>query len=101
MSVKEILKNMSFTLFLILVIGFIGWFHLKDLGIEDMKHTHTDTYEVVSSHISNSQSIYGTSHTYYLIVKDKNGVMKTYSVSAEEYFTAKETGFYVKETYGD
>ena len=101
MSVKEILKHMLFTAFVISVIGFMGLVHLRGLEIEKIKHTHTDTYEVVSSHISNSQSIYGTSHTYYLIVKDKNGVMKTYSVSAEEYFTAKETGFYVKETYGD
>lgn len=101
MSTKEILKHVLFTGFVITVIGFMGWVHLRGLEIERIKHTHTDKYEVVSTHISNSQSIYGTSHTYYLIVKDKNGVMKTYSVSAEEYFTAKETGFYVKETYGE
>lgn len=101
MSVKEILKHVLFTGFFITVIGFMGWVQLRGLEIERIKHTHTDTYEVISTHTSNSQSIYGTSHTYYLIVKDKNGVMKTYSVSAEEYFTAKETGLYVRETYGD
>lgn len=100
MSTKEILKHVLFTGFVITVIGFIGWVNLRGLEIERIKHTHTDTYEVISTHISNSQSIYGTSHTYYLIVKDKNGLMKTYSVSAEEYFTSKETGLYVRETYG-
>ena len=101
MTIKETLKHVLFTAFVITVIGIMGFVNLRGLEIERINHTHTDTYEVVSTHISNSQSIYGTSHTYYLIVKDKNGVMKTYSVSAEEYFTAKETGFYVKETYGD
>lgn len=101
MTTREILNHILFTGFVITVIGFMGWVHLRGLEIEKIKHTHTDTYEVVSSHISNSQSIYGTEHTYYLIVKDKNGVMKTYSVSAEEYFTSKETGLYVRETYGE
>lgn len=101
MTTRETLKHVLLTAFVITVIGIMGWVHLKDMSFENAKHTHTDTYEVVSTHISNSQSIYGTSHTYYLIVKDKNGVMKTYSVSAEEYFTAKETGFYVRETYGE
>lgn len=101
MSTREILKHVLFTGFVITVIGFMVWVHLRDIEIERIKHTHTDTYEVVSSHISNSQSIYGTSHTYYLIVKDKNGVMKTYSVSAEDYFTSKETGLYIRETYGE
>lgn len=101
MSTREILKHVLFTGFVITVIGFMGWVHLRGIEIERIKHTHTDTYEVVSSHISNSQSIYGTSHTYYLIVKDKNGVMKTYSVSAEDYFTSKETGLYIRETYGE
>lgn len=101
MSTKEILKHVLFIGFVITVIVFMGWVHLRGLEIERIKHTHTDTYEVISNHISNSQSIYGTSHTYYLIVKDKNGVMKTYSVSAEEYFTSKETGLYIRETYGE
>ena len=101
MSTKEILKHVLFTGFVITVIGFIGCVHLRGLEIEKIKHTHTDTYEVVSSHISNSQSIYGTEHTYYLIVKDRNSVMKTYSVSAEDYFTSKETGLYIRETYGE
>lgn len=101
MTTREILKHVLFTGFVITVIVFMGWVHLRGLEIEKIKHTHTDTYEVVSSHISNSQSIYGTEHTYYLIVKDKNGVMKTYSVSAEEYFTSKETGLYIRETYGE
>lgn len=101
MTTREILKHVLFTGFVITVIGFMGWVHLRGLEIEKIKHTHTDTYEVVSSHISNSQSIYGTEHTYYLIVKDKNGVMKTYSVSAEDYFTSKETGLYIRETYGE
>lgn len=58
-----------------------------------------DTYTVISTETSDSQSIFGTSHTYYLIVKDKNGVKKTYEVSANEYFTAKETGFYTRESF--
>lgn len=58
-----------------------------------------DTYTVISTETSDSQSIFGTSHTYYLIVKDKNGVKKTYEVSASEYFTAKETGFYTRESF--
>lgn len=58
-----------------------------------------DTYTVISTETSDSQSIFGTSHTYYLIVKDKNDVKKTYEVSANEYFTAKETGFYTRESF--
>lgn len=58
-----------------------------------------DTYTVISTETSDSQSIFGTSHTYYLIVKDNNGVKKTYEVSANEYFTAKETGFYIRESF--
>lgn len=58
-----------------------------------------DTYTVISTETSDSQSIFGTSHTYYLIVRDKNGVKKTYEVSANEYFTAKETGFYTRESF--
>lgn len=58
-----------------------------------------DTYTVISTETSDSQSIFGTSYTYYLIVKDKNGVKKTYEVSADEYFTAKETGFYTRESF--
>ena len=58
-----------------------------------------DTYTVISTETSDSQSIFGTSHTYYLIVKDKNSVKKTYEVSANEYFTAKETGFYTRESF--
>lgn len=58
-----------------------------------------DTYTVISTETSDSQSIFGTSHTYYLIVKDKNGVKKTYEVSANEYFTAKEAGFYTRESF--
>lgn len=58
-----------------------------------------DTYTVISTETSDSQSIFGTPHTYYLIVKDKNGVKKTYEVSANEYFTAKETGFYTRESF--
>lgn len=58
-----------------------------------------DTYTVISTETSDSQSIFGTSHTYYLIVKDKNGVKKTYEVSANDYFTAKETGFYTRESF--
>lgn len=57
-----------------------------------------DTYKVLSSETTNSQSIFGTSHTYYLIVQDKNGNKKTYEVSADEYFTANETGVYTRET---
>ena len=57
-----------------------------------------DTYKVISSETTDSQSIFGTSHTYYLIVQDKNGNKKTYEVSADEYFTANETGFYIRET---
>ena len=57
-----------------------------------------DTYKVISSETTNSQSIFGTSHTYYLIVQDKNGNKKTYEVSADEYFTANETGVYTRET---
>ena len=98
---KRIAIHIMFTTIILCMIGFMFWVHLKATEIEEVNHTHTDTYEVVSSHISNSQSIYGTSHTYYLIVKDKNGVMKTYSVSAEDYFTSKETGLYIRETYGD
>ena len=98
---KRIAIHIMFTTCIVCMIGFMVWVHLKATEIEEVNHTHTDTYEVVSSHISNSQSIYGTSHTYYLIVKDKNGVMKTYSVSAEDYFTSKETGLYIRETYGD
>lgn len=98
---KRIAIHIMFTTFILCMIGFMFWVNLKATEIEEVNHTHTDTYEVVSSHISNSQSIYGTSHTYYLIVKDKNGVMKTYSVSAEDYFTSKETGLYIRETYGD
>lgn len=57
-----------------------------------------DTYKVISSETSDSQSLFGTSHTYYLIVQDKNGTKKTYEVSADEYFTSNETGFYTRET---
>lgn len=57
-----------------------------------------DTYKVISSETTDSQSIFGTSHTYYLIVQDKNGNKKTYEVSADEYFTANETGVYTRET---
>lgn len=57
-----------------------------------------DTYKVLSSETTDSQSIFGTSHTYYLIVQDKNGNKKTYEVSADEYFTANETGVYTRET---
>lgn len=57
-----------------------------------------DTYKVISSETTDSQSIFGTSHTYYLIVQDKNGNKKTYEVPADEYFTANETGVYTRET---
>lgn len=57
-----------------------------------------DTYKVISSETTDSQSIFGTSHTYYLIVQDKNGNKKTYEVSTDEYFTANETGVYIRET---
>lgn len=57
-----------------------------------------DTYKVISSETTDSQSIFGTSHTYYLIVQDKNGNKKTYEVSADEYFTSNETGVYTRET---
>lgn len=57
-----------------------------------------DIYKVISSETTDSQSIFGTSHTYYLIVQDKNGNKKTYEVSADEYFTANETGVYTRET---
>lgn len=60
--------------------------------------TVVDTYKVLSSETTDSQSIFGTSHTYYLIVQDKNGNKKTYEVSADEYFTANETGVYTRET---
>lgn len=58
-----------------------------------------DTYKVISSETTDSQSLFGTSHTYYLIVQDNNGNKKTYEVSADEYFTAKETGFYTRESF--
>lgn len=57
-----------------------------------------DTYKVISSETTDSQSIFGTSHTYYIIVQDDNGNKKTYEVSADEYFTANETGVYTRET---
>lgn len=57
-----------------------------------------DTYKVLSSETTDSQSIFGTSHTYYLIVQDKNGNKKTYEVQSDEYFTANETGVYTRET---
>lgn len=57
-----------------------------------------DVYKVISSETTDSQSIFGTSHTYYLTVQDKNGNKKTYEVSADEYFTANETGVYTRET---
>lgn len=92
MSLRNILLMSVFTSIIATVMLVVM------INVIPPRETVVDTYKVLSSETTDSQSIFGTSHTYYLIVQDKNGNKKTYEVSVDEYFTANETGVYTRET---